>query len=260
VTERLPVSLCINTLDAAKQLAGCIESCLEWVSEVVIADMGSSDDTLAVAGAYGARVLPIPRTGIVEPGRQVLIDAAREPWTFVLDADERAHHELPTFVAPWLRATDIAGIYLPRRNYLLGKWLRQSGYWPDYQLRLFRTGSVTWPPHVHARPIVDGVTINAPAVPEAGLIHFSYESIQEWVTRNNLYTSREVDHLDSCAAPLRRHSLVTAPIRYFMRHYVSGRGFRDGAQGLWVACLMAMYGGLVQLKRWERRVKPSNDD
>jgi glycosyltransferase involved in cell wall biosynthesis len=256
MNERLPISLCINTLDAGTHLADCIESCRDWVAEIVVGDMGSSDNTLAIARSYGARILEIPPAGIVEPGRQALIDAARQPWVLVLDADERAHAELASFARDWIADEDVAGVRLPRQNYLFGKWLKHSGYWPDYQLRLFRAGRVTWPRHVHARPSVDGRAIKAPAQPEVALIHLNYRSIEEWVERSNRYTSHEIQSPQRLAR-FRIWRLLTSPLKYFAYYYFYERGFRDGAQGLWVAVLMGIYGALIELKRWERQVVES---
>lgn len=254
MADALPISLCVNTLDAADRLAECIESCRDWVAEVVVGDMGSSDETISIARSYGARIHEIPPAGIVEPGRQVLIDAARQPWVLLLDADERAHPELESFVRGWIADDGLAGVFLPRQNYLFGRWLKHSTYWPDYQLRLFRTGRVTWPPHVHSRPTVDGATVEAPRRPEAGLVHLNYLSIEEWVARNNRYTSHEIEAPKRLANPFRIHRLVTSPVKYFTYYYVYERGFRDGPQGLWVAMLMGIYGALIELKRWERQL------
>lgn len=257
MTDVLPISLCINTLDAAEGLADCIESCRGWVAEVVVGDMGSTDDTLSIARSYGARIHEIPPAGIVEPGRQVLIDAALQPWVLVLDADERAHSGLVSFARGWIADDGLAGVYLPRQNYLFGRWLKHSAYWPDYQLRLFRAGRVTWPPYVHSRPTADGPTIEAPRQPEASLVHFNYRSIEEWVARNNRYTSHEVRAPKRLATPFRLWRLLTSPLKYFTYYYIYERGFRDGPQGLWVAMLMGIYGALIELKRWELQLNRS---
>jgi glycosyltransferase involved in cell wall biosynthesis len=251
--ERLPVTLCISVRNAEELLPECIRSCAGWVSEVLVVDMESDDGTVAAAEALGARVIDVPNAGFAEPGRQQGIDAAGEEWVLVLDADERAGPDLRELVRGYVGRDDIAGVYLPRQNYLFGRWIRHSGYWPDHKLRLFKPRATEWPPYVHTQARVMGRTVKAPASPASAIVHHNYATIREWIERNNAYTDLEVDRFLAIGRRPSLIRLLLAPPARFLNVYVRHQGFRDGLHGLAIAVLMGFYAAIVELKLWERR-------
>jgi glycosyltransferase involved in cell wall biosynthesis len=249
-SERLPVSLCVNTRNAASLLPGCVASCATWVSEIVVADMASEDHTAAVARELGARVFTIPDAGFVEAGREVAIEACTQPWVLVLDADEQAPPELAARVREWVARDDIVGVWLPMRNILFGRWLRHSGYWPAHQLRLVRRGAVRWPAVVHARPVASGPTLTAPPDPDTAIVHHNYATVGEWIERNNRYTDVQARLLREAGRRPSLPRLLLAPPREFASRYLAHGGFRDGRQGLAVALLLALNHVALELKLW----------
>lgn len=216
--------------------------------------MESEDDTLEVARSYGARTISAPNAGFAEPARQQAIDAASQPWLLVLDADERAAPALRGLAARTIERDELVGLSLPRQNYIFGRWIRHSGYWPDYQMRLFRRDAANWPPFVHTQVEIDGPVGRGPAKPETAIVHEHYTSVREWLQRNNGYTDLEVDrYLSIGRRPSVVRTLLMPPARFF-DVYVRNQGFRDGRHGLAIALLMACYAVMVELKLWERRI------
>lgn len=258
---RLPVTLCINTRNAAADLAACIESA-PFVSEVLIADMESEDGTPELAERLGARVMHLPQAGVVEPGRQPLIDAAGQPWVLLLDADERAAPGLGAYLAERIAADDADGVLLPRQNLMFGRWNRT--YWPDYQLRFFRTGRVTWPPYVHARPTTTGREIEAPKDAAIAIIHHTYPTVAAWLTVANRYTDHEVTRNLALGRRPSVWRLLTWPfVRFVQRFFLSG-GWRDGRYGLVWAMLLAAYHIELEAKileqTWNPAARPPEDE
>jgi glycosyltransferase involved in cell wall biosynthesis len=251
--QRLPVTLCVSTRNAGGQLAQCVQSCAEWVSEIVVVDMESEDDTVAIARRLGAQVIEVSNAGFAEPSRQRGIDAAGEPWVFVLDADERAGPGLGELVRAYVHRNELSGVYLPRQNYLFGRWIRHSGYWPDHQMRLFRREATEWPPFVHTQARVNGPVERAPASPANAIVHYNYATIREWVERNNGYTDFEVDRYLAVGRKASLVRLLLGPAAQFANVYVRRQGFRDGLHGLAIAVLMGFYAAIVELKLWERQ-------
>ena len=253
MSERLPVTLCISVRNAEHLLPQRIQSCAEWVSEILVVDMESDDGTVAVAEKLGARVIGVANAGFAEPGRQEGIDAAGEEWVLVLDADERAGSDLRELVRGYVGRDDLDGVYLPRQNYLFGRWIRHSGYWPDHKLRLFRPRATEWPPYVHTQARVTGNSEKAPPSPAHAIVHRNYATIREWVERNNGYTDLEVDRFLAIGRRPSLLRLLLAPPARFLNVYVRHQGFRDGLHGLAIAILMAFYAAVVELKLWERQ-------
>jgi glycosyltransferase involved in cell wall biosynthesis len=253
--ETLPITLCVSTRNAAPVLAGCIESVREWIEEIVVVDMESSDGTLALARSFGAKIVQVPAAGWAEPGRQAGIDAATQPWILVLDADERAGGGLRGVAAEYVERVGVAGVWLPRQNFQFGWWVPRSGIWPDWQLRLFRRDRTTWPAvWTHAGPRVDGPVEHAPARVENAIVHHSFATIHDWIGAANRYTDHEADRLtrDGRRASLPR--LVAVPLGRFAELYIARRGFRSGRYGLAVALMSMCYWILAELKVWERQL------
>ena len=253
MNARLPITLCVGTRNAGDFLDGCIASCADWVTEIVIIDMESEDDTVAVAKRYGARVLQVPNAGFVEAGRQRGIESATQPWILILDADERAPQGLPRLLEMCIRRPGVSGLYLPRRNYLFGRWIRHSGYWPGYQMRFFRREAMNWPAIVHIRPSITGRAMFAPADPELAIEHWNYSTIREWIARNNRYTDIQADELVKLRRSPRVARWLTRPIRRFLQTYVRHKGVLDGRHGLAIALLLAVNELAVELKLWDRQ-------
>jgi glycosyltransferase involved in cell wall biosynthesis len=258
----LPITLCVSTRNAATMLPGCIESVREWVSEIVVVDMESSDATLEIARSFGAQVVSVPAAGWAEPGRQSGIDAATQPWILVLDADERAGSGLRELATGYVGREDVAGVQLPRQNFQFGWWVPSSGIWPDWQLRLFRSDRTTWSgERTHQGPSVEGTVEHAPALAENAIVHHSYTTVGDWLTSANSYTDLEAGRLASSrrASTVR---LIGVPLARFFEHYLGKRGYRSGRYGLAVALMSACYWILSELKVWERQLadeRPTRD-
>jgi glycosyltransferase involved in cell wall biosynthesis len=254
VSEPLPVSLVISTRNAAEVLPGCIDSCREWVREVVVVDMESDDDTLAIARDCGATIVQVPNAGWAEPGRQSGLDAATEPWILVLDADERATPGLYEVARETIATDDADGVRLPRRNIQFGRFEPNSGIWPDWQLRLFRRASTSWPAvYTHTGAVVEGKVVHAPAREENAILHESFRTINDWVVAMNRYTDHEADRLTREGERPTLRRLFGVPVWHFALHYFRQRGWRGGRYGLAVALLAFAYRLIGELKLWERQ-------
>lgn len=253
----LPLTLCVSTRNAAADLPGCFESCRDWVAEIVVVDMESEDDTVALAERYGATVIHVPNAGWAEPGRQSGIDAATQPWVLVLDADERAGAGMRELVARTIAEDRLDGLRLPRKNYTFGRWHPRSGIWPDSQLRLFRRAVTTWPAvWTHAGPKVEGRVKTAPARTEVAIEHHSFATITDWMRSADRYTTHEADRLSNAGKRPTLGRLFFTPVARFLELYVARRGFLSGRYGLTIALLSLCYWLLAELKLWERAQQP----
>lgn len=251
--DKLPVTLCVSTRNAAADLDGCIQSVKSWVSEIVVVDMQSTDQTVAIAEAHGAKVVRVPAAGWAEPGRQAGIDAAGQPWILVLDADERAGANLGTVAAAFAGRDDIDGVWLARQNFQFGWWVPQSGLWPDWQLRLFRRTRAQWPGHrTHVGAQVAGRCAYGPEDPGSAIAHHSFPTVGAWIRSMNRYTELEADRYEAAGRRATLLKLLGTPTLRFADQYVRHRGYRGGRYGLAVGLMSFCYWLLAELKLWER--------
>jgi hypothetical protein len=158
-------------------------------------------------------------------------------WIFSLDSDEWITPEVRAGLeAAMAAAGDKAAFALPRRSSFCGRFMRHSGWWPDYVTRLWRRGSARFSEdHTHDRVIVDGKTgrLREP------ILHEAVTDLEQMLVKINMYSSSSAAmfHRDG-----RRASLFTALLHggwAFFRTYFLRLGFLDGREGLMLAVINA---------------------
>ncbi len=250
------ISGIINTRNEAQNIRYAVSSLTSWCDEVIVMDQESTDGTAIIARAAGATVLSHAHTGYVEAARQAAVDAALGEWLMILDADEI----VPPMLGPLLRdisrgdAADI--VMIPRKNIILGRWLRYGQWWPNRKPRFFRRGAVHIRDVIHSGlvPHIDAKRLPIPAREDVALWHYSYDSFDDLLEKTNRYTTVEARQ----RAKVRRttaRGMFRSAIKSFWREYVRGGGVRDGMTGLSVAVVRAFYRFLVEVKSWDESAR-----
>jgi Glycosyl transferase family 2 len=224
------VSACIIARDEEERLPACLAS-VAFCDEIVVVDGGSTDRTIDVARARGARVVEQAWLGFAAQ-RNVALDHATGDWVLEIDADERVSPALRTEIEAFL-ASPPAGIdmaALPRRHRFLGGWLGPAGRYPDYRHRLFRRGAYR---HDERRTVHEGLWPRGPVHPFTGdLEHLLAGSLGEALRDIWSYARAESEQLAprAGAAPYATGMLVRPPAKLAYRLIVGG-GWRDGWRG-----------------------------
>ena len=235
------ISVVINTYNAERHLLQVINAA-KGFDEIVVCDMESTDNTLAIAKSMGCRVVTFEKKdyNIVEPARQFAIEQAAFPWVLVLDADEIVSEELRTYLYNHISEPACAeGVAIPRKNYCMGKFMHAC--YPDYILRFFKKEVTTWPAIIHASPIVKGRTIRLPrSRKELAFEHLANDSIATLNSKNNVYSDNEIVKRRDCHYGV--GALLGRPFFRFFRSYILKGGFRDGVPGF----VHAVWEGIYQ--------------
>jgi Glycosyltransferases involved in cell wall biogenesis len=226
---KLPLSLVLITLNAEATLEACLAS-VPFADEIVVVDSGSTDSTRAIAAAFGAQVIQQEWLGFGAQKNRA-IAAARNDWVLSLDADERLTPELAQAIASlWQNgAQPVAGAYaLCRCNRFFGRWLRHGEGYPDWVVRLFDRRHARWSDDaVHEKIIFDGT----PERLKGDLLHESAESIEEYVAKQNRYTTMQAERDFAQGKRASAWRMVMSPLARFFRFYIIKGGFFDGAAG-----------------------------
>lgn len=246
------ISVVINTLNEEKNIRNCIESAKKIADEIVVVDMHSDDNTVNIARDLGAKIFTFERMGYVEPARNYAIEKCSGDWILILDADERVPHTLAQEMKNISTYPDSADFYrLPRKNIIFDKWIKHSRWWPDYNIRFFKKGSVVWSELIHSVPETKGVGLDIPAEEKLSLVHHHYCSVEQYIERLNRYTTQNAKELNDKGYVFDWKDLLKKPAEEFFSRFFAGDGYRDGIHGLALAGLQSFSEFIVYLKTWQ---------
>jgi glycosyltransferase involved in cell wall biosynthesis len=241
------VSVTIITLNEAEHIADAIDSA-SWADEIVLVDSGSTDDTVAIARSKGVRVDTRLWTGYIDQ-KNYAHGLASNDWIFSLDADERISPPLADEIRSLLKNDPPRkGYRVPRVAYHLGRWVRTTDFYPDYQTRLYDRRSARWTGmYVHESVSVDGGA--GQLVNE--LQHYSFRDLREHLDRINHYTTLAAQQMYERGQRSGPLSLLAHPPAAFLRNYLLRRGFLDGTVGLTISLVNSYSVFLKFAKLWE---------
>jgi glycosyltransferase involved in cell wall biosynthesis len=236
--------------DEEARLGPCLES-LSFADEIVVVDSGSTDGTVALARARGARVEVLPWRGF-GPTKRAAVDLARHDLVLNVDCDERVTPALAQELAALQAAPELLPAYaLPRRTFLGDKEIRHCGWSPDYIVRLFdRRRAEFTEDLVHERVVARGEVGRC----REALLHHSFRGFGDLIAKLDRYTTlsaRQLHARGRRAGPL---DLAFRPAFTFVRTYLLRLGLLDGVEGLEIAVADALttftkYAKLRELRR-----------
>jgi glycosyltransferase involved in cell wall biosynthesis len=246
------VSVTIITLNEAEHIAAALAS-VRWADEVIVVDAGSTDGTQDIARAAGARVMERDWPGYVEQKNYAASLAAHD-WIFSLDADERVPVALADEIQRRLESVpDVRAFRVRRVAFHLGRWVRTTDFYPDYQTRLYDRRAARW----RGKYVHESVTADGPVGLLTGeLEHYSFRDLHDHVERINRYSTlaaRQMHEEGRRSGPL--HVLVHPPAA-FLRNYILRRGFMDGTVGLAISLINSYSVFLKFAKLWEMQRAP----
>jgi glycosyltransferase involved in cell wall biosynthesis len=248
------LTVLIHTKNEEKNIKACITSVSSIADEILLVDMMSDDGTVAIAEKNGAKVLRYKTDhGFADPARDFALTKVKTDWVLILDADERIEAAFARTIQKLIEADQADVYYLPRKNIIFGTWIQHTGWWPDYQPRLFKKGHLQWPGKVHAQPVVEGRVEHLPLSRENAIVHYNYESISHFLEKLNRYTSitAQAAPLQAKEKPISSTQVFDTFFSEFLRRYFAQDGIKDGVHGASLSLLQAQYEVTTFLKKWE---------
>jgi glycosyltransferase involved in cell wall biosynthesis len=247
-----PVSVTVITLNEAANIEACLAS-VAWADEVLVVDSRSTDDTIERARALGARVLVRDWPGYAAQ-KDFAAREATHDWILSVDADERVTSALAAEVRRVLNGTpSAAGFRMPRVTRHLGRWIRTTDWYPDYQLRLYDRRRAHW----RTRLVHESVETEGPVGTLASdLEHYAYRDISHHHLTMDRYTTLAAREMYDAGRRAGVWDLIALPAGTFARNYLLRRGVTAGIPGLVISSMNAYYVFLKFAKLWALQAAP----
>lgn len=237
----------VITKNESANLAAALES-VAFADEIVVVDSKSTDDTVEIARRYTERVIVRPWPGYVAQ-KNFAAEQASHDWILSVDADERVPVALAEEVRALMRVgPTAAGYRVPRVTFHLGRWIRSTDWYPDYQLRLYDRRRARWAGrHVHESVAAEGPI----ATLRHELQHYAYRDLSHHLQTMDRYTTLAARQMFEDGRRASWSDLALHPVFAFFRNYVLRGGLRDGHVGLIISLMNAGYVGMKFAKLWE---------
>lgn len=287
---KVPVSILIPIKNEAVNLRRSLAS-VSWAGEIFVVDSQSTDESVRIAEAHGAKVVQFHFSGTWPKKKNWALENLpfKHEWVFILDADEVMP---PETESEFRRITTdpnhpVDGYWINRRFMFMGKWLKHA-YYPNWNLRLFKhrlgryekltdVDTASGDNEVHEHVVANGKTGRL----KCEMDHYAFPSVDVFVEKHNRYSNWEArvaldrflkgssQSLQSReAGKLRRlkqlaQNLPLRPFQRFLYVYLWQRGFLDGKEGYHFAHLHAVYEYLCVVKTVElkkMKTSKSNED
>jgi len=226
------ISVYVITFNEADKIEAALRS-VRWADEIVVADSFSTDATVEIARRYTDRIVQVPFEGFGKLRNAVLAQLTGD-WVLSLDADERcteaAADEIRR-VAADPRARD--AYLVPRRNYVFGRWIRHSGYFPDFrQPQLFRRGRLRYTEDaVHETYVLDGSL----GILREPIAQVPFRDLAQMLYKMQRYSTLGVERLESRGVKPSMWRALLHAAASFLRHYILKLGILDGWAGFVIA-------------------------
>jgi glycosyltransferase involved in cell wall biosynthesis len=232
------ISILLPTFNVESTVRCTLKS-VEWADEIIVIDSFSEDDTIKIASEYGGKVFQHEYLNSAKQKNWAIQHCSNE-WIFQIDSDETLEGNAETIICNAIKNADenTHCFKMPRKNHVLGKWVKYGGLYPDWEFRLFRKEHGEWRDReVHSKVIVPGEI----GMLDTPLIHHGMPNISKQLSNLDRYTRYEADELNKTNIKFSFVKWILGPTYIFMKRYFILQGFRDGWRGFFLAVYASFY-------------------
>lgn len=221
--------------------------------EIVIIDMTEGPSLRSVIDKFELKVYEHKRVLYVEEVRNFGTLKATGDWVLVMDPDEEISQNLAKHLIRIVQNPKADYYRVPRKNIIFGKWIKHTRWWPDYNIRFFKKGYVSWSEEIHRVPLTQGSGADLPEKEDLAITHHNYTSIESYITRMLRYTKAQSEGLLKGGYVFKWQDLITKPSGEFFSRFFAGEGYKDGLHGFSISLLQAFSEFVVYLRVWEKQ-------
>lgn len=230
------ISVIVITYNEEDNISDCLKS-LKWTDEIIVVDSKSKDNTVQIAGEFTNNVLLADNISYGEK-RNLGIENSNGEWILWLDADERITDELKNEILQIINNPDniISAFYVKRKSFFINKFIKHSGWYPDYTLRLFKksTGIRFDEAKVHEKAVYIGSTGRL----KNDILHYTDKDFEHYINKMNSYTTLSSEDMYKNSKKSSVFDIIFRPAFTFFKMYFLKLGILDGYMGL-VLCTLS---------------------
>jgi len=223
------VPILSNTVRIISDTANNPEASVAWADEIIIVDNSSTDNTVALCRQFTNNITITedwPGFGLQ---KSRALDKATGDWVLSIDADERITDELQKEILTAIKLNKYSSYQIPRQSQYCGRWIKHSGWSPDYVLRLFQRDSAKFSDDlVHEKVEFKGTDM---ATLKNPILHYTYDSLEEVLEKINLYSTANALKSKQKGKKSSLSKAILHGLWAFFRTYVIRAGFLDGREG-----------------------------
>ena len=230
------ISVTLIVKNEEQNLAACLGT-VKWADEIIVLDAGSNDNTIEIARQYTDKVHVNADWQGYGIQRQRLQAMASCDWVLMLDADERVTPELATEIQSVLVEDDRDTVYaIPRLSWCFGKFIRHSGWYPDYVTRLYAKEKAQYGDQLVHEKLEYQQDMNLVRL-KGDLLHYTYRDLEHYLVKSASYAAAWAEQRQAKGKSTSLWQGFIHGLSCFLKMYVFRLGFMDGKQGLLLALL-----------------------
>ena len=232
------ISVVLLTRNEERNIEACLKSCT-FADEIIVVDDGSTDRTVAIAQACGARVFHRALAGDWGAQKNFAIAQATQYWVYLIDADERVTPDLAQKIQECTQHKEDRAYWVQRHNRFQHIRAEHGSMRPDWVCRLVPRAHVSVYGQVH-----EEVRSDCPAdhIQGDGMIHYPYHDWDQYFRKFNTYTTLSAEKYKEQGKNVSFFGgVVVKPIWAFVKIYFFDKGFLDGRMGFVFALYHAFY-------------------
>jgi glycosyltransferase involved in cell wall biosynthesis len=246
----MKLSVVISAHNGEKTIEECLKSVTRIADEIIVLDNSSTDNTALIAKKYTEKIFKQKNNPLaIDLLKNLGFEKANGDWVLCVDQDEYIEKDLEEEILKKIKEESMFnGFFIPRKNYIFGRWIKYAGWYPDNQLRLFRKGKGKYEEkHVHEQIKIVG---------EAGkltnhIIHNNYDNIAQFLEKTTVYAKNEAKDKIDKGYLFSYADAIRFPLSEFLSRFFARKGYKDGFFGLMLSLLMAFYHFLIFAYIWE---------
>lgn len=231
------LTVAILTKNEEKNIVDVITNARKVTDDVLIIDSGSTDKTVELAKANGARVVYRVWDNDFAAQRNFALEHTNATWILYLDADERLNSQLIKAIKKSIINDEQKQFSIKRKSIAFGQMFNYGVLKPDFVPRLFKTKNIKWINKVHEKPLCNDKL----KILDGYIEHYTYQNWEQWLDKFNQYTSIWADDKYKKGKRTTIISALNHSLFGFLQMLILKKGFLDGKMGLILCCMHFFY-------------------